>query len=80
MRRNNQIELAPGRTSWLTHFKIRIHFIYNIHEEAVSVTTLSYDSTSSRFPGLLYEMIRLVLGAGISLWFHALAAVNSKEY
>jgi hypothetical protein len=27
------------------------------------------------FPGLLSEMIRLVVGVGTSLWFHALTAV-----
>jgi hypothetical protein len=38
-------------------------------------TTVGYDSTSSRFPGLRYEMIRLVERVGTLLWFHALAAV-----
>ena len=70
-----QEQLAPGRTGCLTHLKIRIRFIYHIHGEAVSVTAVSYNSTSSLCPGLLYGMIRLVVGAGTSLWFHVLAAV-----
>jgi hypothetical protein len=61
--------------SCLTHCKIRIRFIYNIHEEVVSATIVGYGSTSSQFPGLRYEMIRLVEGVGTLLWFHALVAV-----
>ena len=51
-------------------------FYLQYYEEAVSATTVGYDdSMSSRFSGLLSEMIRLIVGVGTLLWFHALAAV-----
>jgi hypothetical protein len=56
-----------------------VSILFTIFMKGPSVHQQSVTIPRQGFPGLLYEMIRLVEGVGILFWSHALAAAVFEE-